>query len=95
MTPSYITPHSTLQRLPSDLPPSVDLEDLISHPDSQARQGLIAMRLLQNHLAAMPSGQGPRGAHVSLYQRISPTTSRSTRLQTRTLDYIFPPSAHI
>ena len=40
----------------------------------------------------MPSCQGPRGAHLTLYQRISLTSS--TRLQTQTLDYICPPPAH-
>ena len=52
------------------MPPSVDLEDLISHSDSQARHGLVARHLLHTHLAAMPSGQGPRDAHLTLYQRI-------------------------
>ena len=32
----------------------------------------------------MPSGQDPRGAHLTLYQRINFTSSRSTRLQTHT-----------
>ena len=40
-------------------------------PDSQARQGLITRHLIQTHLAAMPSCQGSRGAHLTLYQRIS------------------------
>ena len=42
----------------------------------------------------MPSCQGPRGAHLTLYQRISLTSKISTRLQTQTLDYICPPPAH-
>ena len=37
---------------------------------SQARQGLIAVHLVPTHLDAMPSGQGPLGAHLNLYQRI-------------------------
>ena len=37
MTSSYRTPHNTLQPLPSVMPPSIDLEDLISYPDLQAR----------------------------------------------------------
>ena len=52
----------------------LDLEDLISHPDSQARQGLITRHLLQTHLAAMLSCQGSRGAHLTPYQRISLTS---------------------
>ena len=38
---------------PKVLLPSVDLEDLISHPDSQARQGLTTRHLLQTHLALL------------------------------------------
>ena len=34
---------------------------------------LITRDILQTHLAAMPSCQGPRGAHLTLYQRISLT----------------------
>ena len=52
------------------LPPFVDLEDLISHPEYQARQGLMTRQLIQTHLAAMPSCQGSRGAHLTLYPRI-------------------------
>ena len=59
---------------PLSCSPSVDLEDLTSHPDSQTRQGLITRHLLQTRLAAMPSCQGPRGAYLTLYQRI-PLTS--------------------
>ena len=51
-TPSYRTPHNTLQRLPSVLLPSVNLEDRIIH------------------FAAMPSGQGPLGAHLTMYQHV-------------------------
>ena len=40
-------------------------------PDSQARQGLITRHLIQTHLAAMPICQASRGAHLTLYQRIS------------------------
>ena len=58
------------EHLTALFPPSVDLEDLISHPDSQARQRLITRQLLQTHLAAMPSCQGHRGAHLTLNQRI-------------------------
>ena len=60
------TEHLTALYNDSLLPPSIDLEDLISHPNSQARQGLITRHLLQNHLAAMPSSQGPQGAHLTL-----------------------------
>ena len=56
------------------MPHFVDLEDLIDHPDSQARQGLIARQLLQTHLAAMATSQGPQGAHLTLYQGISLTS---------------------
>ena len=68
------TEHLTALYNDSLLPPSVDLEDLISHPDSQARQGLITRHLIQTHLAAMPSCQGSRGADLTLYQRISLTS---------------------
>ena len=67
---------------------------LISHPDSQAQQGLITRHFLPTHLAAMPSCLCPRGAHLTLYQRISLTSYRSTQLQTQTLNYIYPPPAH-
>ena len=40
----------------------------------------------------MPSSQGPRGAHLTLYHRISLTSKISTRLQT--LDYICLLPAH-
>ena len=91
-TSSYRTSHSTLQLLPSVLPPSVDLEGLISHPDPQAWQGLITRHLLHAHPAVMLSGQAHQGAHLTLYQRMSLTSSISTRLQT--VDYICPPPAH-
>ena len=42
----------------------------------------------------MPSSQGHRGAHLTLYQRIYLTSKRSTRLKTQTLDYICPPPTH-
>ena len=63
---------------------SVDLEDLISHPDSQARQGLIARHLLPTHLAAMPNSQGLRGAHLTLCQRISHQEKINTASDTDT-----------
>ena len=43
---------------------SCRLPSIISHPDSQARQRPITRHLLQTHIAAMPSCQGPQGAHV-------------------------------
>ena len=46
-------------RLPSDL------EDLISYPDSQARQGLITRHLIQTHLACY--AQLPRFSRRSSY----------------------------
>ena len=70
------------QSLPT---PSVDLEDLISHTDPQGRKEHVTMHLLYTHLAAMPSGHGPRGA-LMLYQWIYLTISRSPRIQTHTLD---------
>ena len=43
-TTSYRTPHNTPEWLPQVLPPSVDLEDLISHPDSKAQQPMSLRR---------------------------------------------------
>ena len=69
MTSSYRIPHITLQRLPSVLPPSIDLEDLISYPDPQARQGLTTRHLLQAPLTG-PScchAHHPRSSRRSSY----------------------------
>ena len=39
------------------------------------------------YLASLPSGERPGNSYYSYHQQISPTCSRPTRFQTRTLDY--------
>ena len=72
---------------PLKSPPSVDLEDLISHPDSQARQGVITRHLLQIHLAAyallpMSSRRSsyPLSTNLSHQLKINTASDPDTRL---------------